>query len=206
MSIYIGKNKGKNSHFRFRISDSISHLSFFVLQLLKKRKNAKYKILNRNAKYEIRNAKSVKGFSLMEVLITMSLFLLTASMGIGAYFQYYQTALVNADIDSTLTLMKDTRFKALKNPTNSNYGIHIDSATSSLISFRETYTPGLIENIVVELEQLDIKSLDLAPNIGATNEILFEKQTGKTQNSGTFTIGNLNTNHTFNINVQGVIN
>lgn len=181
MSIYIGKSTGKNSHLRTRISAL-------------------------NEKCEIRVAKSARGFSLTEILLTMSLFLLLAGIGIGAYFQYYQAALVNTDIDSTLTIMKDTRFKALKNPTNDDYGVRVDTATNSIISFRDTYTPGSTENVIMELKQLTVQTLNLDPNIGVTNEILFEKKTGKTQNTGTFTIGNLNRSHTFNINAQGVIN
>jgi hypothetical protein len=136
----------------------------------------------------------------------MSLFLLLAGIGIGAYFQYYQAALVNTDIDNALTIMKDTRFKALKNPTNEDYGVHIDSGTNSIISFRKFYSPGSTENVVVELKQMTIQTLNLDPNLGVTNEIIFENKTGKTQNTGTFTIGNLQRSHTFNINAQGVIN
>jgi prepilin-type N-terminal cleavage/methylation domain-containing protein len=188
---FLSKNKGRNiSDFRFEISDS----------------NVEYKMPNENAKSEIRNAKSRKGFSLTEIIITVSLFLMLAGTGIGAYYQYYVTSLVNSDIDKALTLIKFTRFKALKNATNDNYGIHIDSATSSLTGFRGTYTSGGAGNDVVKLEQLRITQLSLQPAIGITNEILFAKKTGKTQNTGTFTIGKTNFSYTFTINAQGVIN
>ena len=160
-----------------------------------------YKLQTTN--YKLR---TTKGFSLTEILITMSLFLLLAGVGIGAYFKYYQSALITADIDSVLTLIKDTRFRALKNSTNDNYGIHIDSGTNSIISFRDSYTPGVGDNIVIKLGQLNIKSLDLDPNIGLTNEILFEKGIGKTANTGHFTLGNTYYDYAYNINAQGVIN
>ncbi len=146
------------------------------------------------------------GFSFTEVMITISLFLLLAGVGVGAYFKYYTFALANADIDNALTLIKQARFHALKNSHNSDYGVHLDIATQSLTIFRGTYIPVNPENTVLELEQLRITDLSLNPNVGVTNEILFEKQTGKTQNAGNFTIENDIYNYTFTINSQGVVN
>ncbi|MBU0577986.1 hypothetical protein KJ742_06575 [Patescibacteria group bacterium] len=158
---------------------------------------------NNRAKLE---RKQKKAFSFIEVIITTSLFLLLAGIGIGSYFQYYSFSLIKSDVDHTLTLVKQTRFKALKNPTNDNYGIHIDPVTRMITGFRDSYNPLDSENITIELEQLGITDLSLNPSVGVTNEILFETQTGKTQNSGSFTIGNDNYSYTININPQGVVN
>jgi len=168
--------------------------------------NCKMKNANLNAKSEMRNQKCEKGFSMIEVIITISLFLLLAGVGVGAYFQYYQASFINADVDNALTLIKFTRYKALKNATSDNYGIHINMATNSLIGFRDTYNPMDNHNEVLKLEQLRILDLSLNPDLGNTDEILFEKQTGKTENTGSFTIGNDNFTYTFNINPQGVVN
>lgn len=146
------------------------------------------------------------GFSFTEVMITIALFLLLAGIGVGAYFKYYTFALANADVENALTLIKQARFHALKNPYASNYGVHLDTATQSLTVFRDTYAPGSPGNVVLELEQLRIADLSLNPNIGVTNEILFENQTGKTGNTGNFTIENEVYNYTFTINSQGVVN
>jgi prepilin-type N-terminal cleavage/methylation domain-containing protein len=146
-----------------------------------------------------------KGFTFIELTITMSLFIILASVGLGAYFQYYSFSLINADVQHTENLIRETRFKALKNPTGSDYGIYINPATRTLTGFKDTYNPFDDENVEVKLEQLDITDLSLNPNIGTTNEILFERQTGKTQNSGSFTIGNNEFSQTFTINSQGVV-
>ncbi len=163
------------------------------------------KPLARSLKLKAYNLRFSGGFSLTEIILTASLFLLLAGVGVGAYFRYYQGALVNADIDSALTLIKNTRFKAMKNPGGDNYGVHLDSATNSLVRFRNTYSPGLMENVVLDLNTLTIQDLSLSPSIGVTNEILFENKTGKTLNAGTFRIGNEITSYTFNINTQGVV-
>lgn len=147
-----------------------------------------------------------RGFSFIEVMIAISLFILLAGVGTGAYFGYYQRALVNSDIQKTLTLIKQARFRALKNPDNSNYGIRLDAATQTVTSFRDTYSPVAPDNVVLELEQLGITNLNLLPTLGVTNDIIFEKQTGKTQNTGSFTISNINFSFTYSINSQGVVN
>ena len=147
-----------------------------------------------------------KAFSFIEVIITMSLFLLLAGIGIGAYFQYYSFSLIKTDVNNTVNLIQQTRFKALKNSTISNYGIHLDPITKIFTGFKDTYNPLDSENEVLELEQLSIIDLSLSPEIGITNEVLFEAQTGKTINSGSFTIGNDDFSYTININLQGVVN
>ena len=147
-----------------------------------------------------------KGFSLTEVIITISLFILLAGGGVGAYFNYYMVSLYNADVDNAMTLIKNTRFKALKNATIKDYGVHIDTATNTLTGFRSAYAPGDPENVSVQLKQLSVTDLSLNPMPGSSNEILFKKQTGKTENTGSFTIGKDAYTYVFNINAQGVVN
>jgi prepilin-type N-terminal cleavage/methylation domain-containing protein len=146
-----------------------------------------------------------KGFTLVEVIITVSLFVLMAGMGVGAYFQYYLLSLMNADINNTVTLMRETRFKALKNPSSDDYGIHIDPSTKTITGFQNVYNPANTGNTDLKLGQLDVLDLNLSPDIGETNEILFETQTGKTENYGDFTIGEENFSYTITINREGVI-
>jgi len=141
----------------------------------------------------------------MEVMLTMGLFLLLAGVGVGAYFKYYQFSLINIDVAKTMTHIKQARFQALKNPDSSDYGVHLDVPCRCLITFRNTYNPAALDNIKLELRQLDITDLNLIPNIGVTNDIIFKRQTGKTDNIGSFTVGNAVYSYTFTINSQGVV-
>lgn len=146
-----------------------------------------------------------KGFTFVEVIIVLSLFIVLSGIGIAAYFDYYKFSLIKNDVSSAFTLVKETRFRALKNPTNTNYGIHIDVPTRTVTGFEGTYNPLEDTNQDVVLEQLDIKELFLNPTPGTTNEIIFEAQTGKTVNYGSFTIGNDNFEKIISINSQGVV-
>ena len=149
--------------------------------------------------------KNTTGFTLVELMVTMSLFFLLASVGLGAYFQYYSFSLINNDVTTTQGLIKNTRFKALKNPDNSDYGIHIDDVTDEITSFKAPYNAFDTANVILKLEQLEITDLNLMPNIGTTNEVVFSAVTGKTVNTGSFTIGNGDFSHSFNFNAQGAI-
>lgn len=142
---------------------------------------------------------------MIELLLVLSIFLAVVSSGVGAYFRFYNTAFVSADVDHTLAHMKQSRFRSLKNPDQSNYGIRLDDINHSLIAFRGTYSSSDPDNLVLKLEKLEITDLSLLPSIGVTNEILFENPTGKTQNTGSFTIGNGAGSYTFNISAYGII-
>lgn len=138
-------------------------------------------------------------------MLTISLFAVLAGVGVGSYFQYYRFSLMNIDISSSQNLLKNTRFKALKNPNAKNYGIYIDNTSNELISFEEPFLPQNPANTVLKLEQLKISNLSLKPSLGITNQIIFKASTAKTENTGSFTIGNDNYIYTFYINAQGAI-
>lgn len=147
-----------------------------------------------------------KGFTFIEMMITVALFFLLAGVGVGAYFKYYVFSMASTDVSKTMTLIKQARFRALKNPDNSNYGVHLDATSHHLTVFENSYNPADPQNIKLDLEQLQITDLNLNPNPGVTNDIIFEKQTGKTQNTGSFTIENDVYSYTFTINSQGIVN
>lgn len=145
------------------------------------------------------------GFTFAEVIIALSLFLILAGVGVGAYFRYYGFALIDMDIHNTATLLSQARFLSQKNPTSSDYGIHLDPVTNSIIQFRGSYSPVAVDNQVLRLGALRIADVNLNPNQGVTMDIVFQKQVGKTVNSGTFTLSGNDFTYTFSINLQGVI-
>lgn len=142
-------------------------------------------------------------FTFIEIMLTLSLFMILASLGVGSYFRYYRMSLINNDLGKITKVLHEARFKAMKNPYNSDFGVHISSGTSELTVYRDTYTPSHPENVVTAFGQLYISQLNLLPVIGVTNSILFENMTGKTQNSGSFTVSKDEFSQTFSINVQG---
>jgi type II secretory pathway pseudopilin PulG len=152
------------------------------------------------------NRNNPKGFTFTEVIISMGLFIVLAGVGVGAYFRYYGFALINQDIHNAQSILSEARFLSQKNPTSSDYGIHVDPATETLTLFREAYVPGAPGNKSVKLEALQIAILNLNPVPGVTKDIIFEKQTGKTVNWGTFMVGDSDYTYTFDINAQGVLN
>ena len=146
-----------------------------------------------------------KGFTFSEVIISLSLFLILAGVGVGAYFRYYGFALVDMDVHKTTVLLNQARFLAQKNPTSSDYGIHFDSVANSITQFRGSYSPLATDNQVLRLEALRLTNVTLNPNPGVTMDIVFQKQIGKTVNHGTFVLSNDDYSFTYTINPQGVI-
>ncbi len=162
-------------------------------------------MFNRNNPNHRNNRNHPKGFTFTEVVISLALFMVLAGVGVGAYFQYYSFALVDMDIHNATTLLNQARFLAQKSPTPSDYGIHLDPATSTLTQFKGTYSPMGVDNQVLRLGSMRITNTHLNPNPGVTSDIIFEKQVGKTVNWGTFTIASKDSTFTFSINPEGVI-
>ena len=132
----------------------------------------------------------------------MGLFFVLAGIGVGAYFNYYKTSLLNDDINNAINLMKETRFNALKNPGNSKYGVHIDLATKTITGFRgETYDALDGLNRTVLLQNAQLSNINLQPTPGVTSDIIFSARTGKTENTGSFQVGD----YVISINAQGTI-
>ena len=156
----------------------------------------------KNWKYKM--PKGFTGFTFAEVLITLSLFLILASLGVGSYFRYYSLSLINNDMNKIQGILHSTRFKAMKNPYKSDYGIHLNETTGELTTFRDTYTANNPENITVTLDQLSITDINLENQGQGSNQILFENISGKTQNNGSFTVSNPDLSYDFTINKLGV--
>lgn len=146
-----------------------------------------------------------KGFTFAEVIIALSLFIVLAGIGVGAYFQYYGFALVDTDVHKVSTILTQARFMALKNPTSADFGIHLDPIANTLTQFQGTYSPMAGDNQVVQLQALRLQDVLLNPNPGVTLDIVFQKQVGKTVNWGSFTVSNDKYSYTYSINPQGVI-
>ena len=154
----------------------------------------------------LKNRNHPKGFTFTEVVIAIAIFMILAGVGVGAYFRYYNFALVDMDVNGAITLVSRARFLAQKNPTSSDYGIHLDPATHTLTQYRDAYVPGAPGNVSFRLAVLGVTEMALNPVPGVTDRIVFERWTGKTVNWGTFTIGNADYQYTFTINPQGVMN
>ena len=148
---------------------------------------------------------SKKGFTMIEILMVTAIMMLMVAIGFGAHFRFYAHAYINTDVDNVTTNIKQARFQAIKNADNSDYGVHFDDTAHTLTTFKGSYNPSAPSNVTLGLEQLEITDLSLMPNLGVTNEILFENPNGKTQNTGSFTVGSGSENFTFNINLQGII-
>lgn len=157
--------------------------------------------MNKTIKHNIVTDRT--GFTFIEIMITLTLFMVLSGVGVGSYFRYYSFSLASNDVSKVTKVLYEARFKAMKNPHSSDYGVHIGAGTNELTIYRDTYTPDNPDNISTPLYKMDITELNLMPIPGTTNIILFENMTGKTQNSGSFTISKDDFSYTYNINIQG---
>ena len=151
------------------------------------------------------NLKNKKAFSIIEVLVSIAIFIMITSMGVGAYFTFYQNSFVRIEHSNVLNQLKTARFLALKNSDASNYGVYFDIVNNKVIMFKDTYVEGANSNNVLKLKHLTIEELNISPNPGVTSEILFERSTAKTNNMGSVLMKGNGEDFTFTVNSQGII-
>lgn len=121
--------------------------------------NFKFQISNktkkiRNYKLQIANLKLSRGFTVIEIILTMSVFLIL----LGIVTLNLNTARTQATLETTFeTLLADLRQQQLKamvgdtegRTTSDTYGIHFD--TDSYTLFHGTYTEAESSNFLLEL-------------------------------------------------------
>ena len=117
------------------------------------------------------------GFSFTEVMLTMALFILLAGVGVGAYFRYYTFSMASADINKSLTFIKQARFRALKNPDSSDYGIHLDVPCKCLIAFKDSYNPADPQNIAER--SIDLTVLEATEDALLAEVLFLEESLGE---------------------------
>lgn len=142
--------------------------------------------------------------TLIEVIIVTAIIVAFSGLGIASYITFQNSALRASDILDVRSMLHQARFSAVKPADGSDFGIHLDLATNTVELFRNTYEAG---NVLQgrELATLSIATPNLQPSPGITQQVLFQKITGETVNSGSFTLEAEGVSYTFDINAQGKI-
>ena len=145
-----------------------------------------------------------KGLTFIELILVISLMVIFSGLGLTSYLTFHQSALTSADIRGVKSMLHQARFSAVKPSDGSDFGLYLNTEEQKVELFQGTYEAS---NVVQErqLLKLTIGEINLQPNPGVTNQVLFQKITGKTVNEGSFTLESSDLTYTFSINAQGTI-
>jgi prepilin-type N-terminal cleavage/methylation domain-containing protein len=131
-----------------------------------------------------------KGFTLIEILIAIAILVLLTYVIIGAFFSFNRNQALDKDVSKVTLALEEARQFTLFSKESSQYGIHFDP-TEVILFKGSTYSSGDPENVSTKLNSLiNISTINL---LGGGNEVIFERLTGETNQSGTITLEDNNT-------------
>ena len=137
--------------------------------------------------------KNSSAYTLLEIIIVISIL----SIIIGTSIPFLVNSLNKSNLDSTssiaLSYLRSAQTKSITGFNSSNYGVYFDNTSSpnKIVIFKgTTYDANDENNEVYEApRQVTISSIVLN---GSTNQVVFDKYSGSTQNYGSITFKDIN--------------
>jgi prepilin-type N-terminal cleavage/methylation domain-containing protein len=125
-----------------------------------------------------------KGFTLLEILMVMSIMVIISAVSVGAFFNLREKNLIQKDADSIVSMIEKAKSMSSNRKNDSSYGVKFSSSTVTIFS-GQNFTSG---NVIskYDLEKLVvISAVSLSSN---TLELGFNKITGNPNATGTVTL------------------
>ncbi len=128
------------------------------------------------------NLLNKKGFSLIELIIVISITTILASISITTFFSVSEQQSLEKDVNYAIALVEKARLQTVNAKDNSRFGVRF--ASSSVTLFQgSSYVAGSSTNTVFNFSpKVEISSINLS---GGTPNLVFELITGKSSATGT---------------------
>lgn len=122
----------------------------------------------------LKNKKS--GFTLIEILITITLIGIVVGLGSVVNIDFYSREIRISEQATLVSILQKARSDAMNNINATPHGVHIGN-TAYVIFHSQSYDPNETDNQTIERN----------PNITTTGlqDIVFEQLSGNTENTGT---------------------
>ncbi len=128
--------------------------------------------------------KLVHGFTLIEILIVVSLFVVMSAIVAISLSRYTQTQALAGVAVAIVSSLEDARSRTLSSRGGSQYGVHLEDGSLTLFK-GETYAAGNADNEVTPLDPRAHITLSIN---GGGSDVVFERLSGETNDYGTITV------------------
>lgn len=129
--------------------------------------------------------KNKKGFTLIEILIVMSILGLLSLIVFGFFVDYRKSQATTRDVELITSLLYKARSDAISSNSSSDYGVHF--ASSTVTTFKgSTYNISDPQNQNFSLLSGNFLSIIALTSGGV--DVVFNKLTGETTQSGVLTL------------------
>jgi len=129
--------------------------------------------------------KNKNGFTLIEIIIVMSIIVFLISASIVSYRSFEKSTELEKTVQNIISTLKLSQSKTIASNEASPYGIHFES--DKYISFKGSeYQPESVNNKIYNISnRLEIYNINLS---GEENDIIFQRISGKTEQNGNISI------------------
>lgn len=132
-----------------------------------------------------KNTTKERGATLLEILVAVGLLAMISSLVLASFSQFRARKTLDATIESTLSAFSRAHLDTIASLNDKQYGVHLD-ADKAVYFVGTTYNAGDATNIPYVLNSaIEIADISLT---GGGSDVIFEKLTGGTGQSGTFVI------------------
>ena len=126
-----------------------------------------------------------RGITLVEILVVTAIVLLLSSMTLAAFSMFRAQKTMDVAVEVIMVAFGRAHIDTISSKGDQRYGVHLDSDKATYF-VGPTYSSEAGTNIAYALNPvLEIANVTLA---GGGNDVLFDRFTGGTSQSGTFEI------------------
>ncbi len=127
---------------------------------------------------------SKKGFSLLELIIVISISMILGVISISTFYSVSEQQSLEKDVNYAIALVEKARLQTVNAKSNSQFGVRF--ASSSVTLFQgSSYVAGSSTNTMFNFSpKVEISAINLS---GGTQNLVFELITGKANATGTVT-------------------
>ena len=127
----------------------------------------------------------MKGFTLIEVLLTFAIIAIISVIGVMSLSNFNKDKALDIEVEKVLSLITKARSFTLAALDGSAYGVHFEERKAVLFK-GANYNAGASANEIQLLnDEVKISATSLA---GGGSDVVFNKLTGATAQSGTITV------------------
>lgn len=128
-----------------------------------------------------------KGFTLLEILLVMAILAVISAISFSTYTSYRTNVEAEEEINKIRSILQSAQGKTITFEQNSQWGVRFSNPAGAdplYELFQGSSYPGTIRETVY----LSQRFIFTAPALGTTQDVIFEKRSGKSTNASTITI------------------
>ena len=122
-----------------------------------------------------------RGFTLLEILIVISILVIISSIGVGSYLNYARNIEINSVTQNVIFDLKQTQSKAMTGEGSFKWGVHFVNSTRDYYEIFSTPTDySDVSKVTTATNYLSSSISFSNPAEGFTKDIIFNKISGGT--------------------------